>query len=716
MRGSPIPNKILSSFFTSESKRSIILDKIFKVILIIALFGSLFFFIMQFIFGPGLLPVFYFTFITFLYSLFFILANRYTSTTSTGVLVVGIFYIITISSYPLIVVKETSGLVSFVIPIILSAVLIRPWASFVSASISSILYMITRTLYNLQINPISVIDYFLLAAIFWFVLHSFEITSKDFQDTVGALKEERTRYRTMIDAYPEGILIMKDDIVLYANSEAARLFNATPERCVIGKGINQIVSSGNLSSLKNIIDNVLSRQLPSSPDILELIRLDDELFYAQVIATPVIWEDTIAVQLSFEDISEKKTLERATRKLFRQQVETNRLLVALAEIYSRDDVYRTVYAHIKFLIDAKSFIVSSFDSETKLIFAEYAISEGNELDVSSFPPIPLGEIGKGTQSRVIHSGRHFYTPDLGSTLQTSKTSYTVTEKGEIYEGSPPPEEEKSSRSALYAPMKIGDQIVGVMQIQSSLSDAYSSEDIDLFCTFANLTALSIRKVQLLEDLSRTAEELENRLEERELLLREIHHRVKNNLQVISSLLYLESRTIKDPKARHKYLEGQARIRSMSLVHELLYNSENRTSVRMDSYISQLTMMLFNTYRSGSNIVNLKIDIEPITLSIEYAVPCGIVLNEILSNSFKHAFSETKKGEVQINLNSEDDDFVVLSISDNGMGFETDLNDLEHESLGLTLIKRIVKDQLDGELDLDTSNGTRFTITFHKGDT
>jgi PAS domain S-box-containing protein len=208
----------------------------------------------------------------------------------------------------------------------------------------------------------------------------------------------------------------------------------------------------------------------------------------------------------------------------------------------------------------------------------------------------------------------------------------------------------------------------------------------------------------------TEERIKTSLREKDVLLREIHHRVKNNMQIISSLLRLQSRLIKDSRMVEMFKESQNRIRSMALIHEKLYQTDDVSRINFAEYIRSLTVHLFHTYRVNPNIVKMNTEVEEVYLSINKAIPCGLVINELVSNALKHAFPDSKKGEVQIKLYSNRQNKTKLVVSDDGIGLPDNLNIQEPETLGLQLVYDLVK-QIDGTIKLDRSEGTTFYISF-----
>ncbi|MCX9085816.1 MAG: ATP-binding protein [Candidatus Methanoperedens sp.] len=210
---------------------------------------------------------------------------------------------------------------------------------------------------------------------------------------------------------------------------------------------------------------------------------------------------------------------------------------------------------------------------------------------------------------------------------------------------------------------------------------------------------------------RTAQ-LNRSIQEKEVLLREIHHRVKNNMQIISSLLMLQSQNIEDEKYRDVFIESQTRIYSMALIHEKLYQSKNFAQINFKEYIEGIVENIFESYNLNKNIT-IKIDVENIPVLIDYAVPCGLIINELVTNCLKYAFPGGRKGKIQISLISNDNDMIHLSICDDGIGIPVDLDIRNTRSLGLKLVTGLAEGQLQGEILLKREGGTEFQINFRQ---
>ncbi len=205
------------------------------------------------------------------------------------------------------------------------------------------------------------------------------------------------------------------------------------------------------------------------------------------------------------------------------------------------------------------------------------------------------------------------------------------------------------------------------------------------------------------------EQVRNSLDEKETLLKEIHHRVKNNLQIISSLLKLQSAFIKDKEIFDMFRDTQNRVMSMALIHRLLYQSKSLSKVNIEVYLEKLIFHLFKVYGFESRGIALVINANHIDLSIDTAIPCGLLISEIISNSLKYAFPNFKQGEINIDLNVENNNYKLI-ICDNGVGIPQNLDLNKTDSLGFQLINTLVE-QLNGKIDLNLDDGTKYTITF-----
>jgi PAS domain S-box-containing protein len=202
------------------------------------------------------------------------------------------------------------------------------------------------------------------------------------------------------------------------------------------------------------------------------------------------------------------------------------------------------------------------------------------------------------------------------------------------------------------------------------------------------------------------------LQEKEVLLQEVHHRVKNNLQVVSALIELQIQYMKDPRSINALRDSQNRIRTMALIHETLYRSHDLGQVEFATYIERLVNTLFDIYSASEETIKKVFEIANISLDVDVAIHCGLVINELVSNSFKHAFPDGRHGEIRIIFYLKNSTY-HLSYSDNGVGIPEAIDFERTESLGLKLVHLLATEQLDGTIHLVRENGTHIFITFPK---
>jgi two-component system, sensor histidine kinase PdtaS len=221
---------------------------------------------------------------------------------------------------------------------------------------------------------------------------------------------------------------------------------------------------------------------------------------------------------------------------------------------------------------------------------------------------------------------------------------------------------------------------------------------------------------ILRDISQRVadeEKLRASIREKEALLREIHHRVKNNLQVVSSLLQLQARHATQPHTRQAFQDSQGRIHSMALIHDLLCNSPELSHIDGAGYVRQLADYQFRTHGIDGNRIRLAMDAEPAHLNLEAAVPYGLIANELLTNTLRHAFPDERAGEIRITLRSRPENHVYLSVQDDGVGLPAGFDWSNATSLGFRLV-RMLADQLKAKLDVHPRNPTAIELVFASG--
>jgi PAS domain S-box-containing protein len=240
---------------------------------------------------------------------------------------------------------------------------------------------------------------------------------------------------------------------------------------------------------------------------------------------------------------------------------------------------------------------------------------------------------------------------------------------------------KVNVNVLYYPVSLGDDKVGLYAIYTDITSRKQHE-----------------------------EQIKNSLLEKEILLKEVHHRVKNNLQIIASLLNFQSKFISDPSALNMFKESQSRVKSISLIHEKLYQTKDLSRIEFAGYIKSLVTHLFLNFDIKPDKVGFSVNANNLFLSVDTAIPCGLIVNELVTNSLKYAFPDDRKGQITINLNYNNLNEYELMIKDNGISLPENIKIGNTETLGLQLIKTLTT-QLDAQVDIIRDNGTTFLIKF-----
>jgi PAS domain S-box-containing protein len=259
-------------------------------------------------------------------------------------------------------------------------------------------------------------------------------------------------------------------------------------------------------------------------------------------------------------------------------------------------------------------------------------------------------------------------------------------------------------SIMDVPIWLEGKLLGVLCHENFKIRHWTFEEQDFASSLAHLISLGLEASKR----KKAEENLKASLKEKEILMKEIHHRAKNNLTIISSLLNLQSRHINDKEALNIFKESQNRARSMALIHEKLYRSDDLRKIDFGEYMRSLTVELFNSYRASQEI-ELNMNITNIDLDINTAVPLALIVNEIVTNSLKYAFPDKKTGNVSVSF-GKDADELKLIVEDNGIGFPIDLDFRNTNSLGMQLVNSLTE-QIKGNIKLERDEGTRFIIDF-----
>jgi two-component sensor histidine kinase len=248
------------------------------------------------------------------------------------------------------------------------------------------------------------------------------------------------------------------------------------------------------------------------------------------------------------------------------------------------------------------------------------------------------------------------------------------------------------------------------QVKDTLERKVMERTAELNALTAELSADIAERQRIEEELRDSQARLQAALQEKEILLAEVYHRVKNNLQIIASLLDLQAEMVTDPMVRALFEDSQQRIQAVALIHESLSQARNVRSIPADEYIHRLSTRVFEAYTPPGDRITLSIQADPVWIEVQNAMSCGLIVNELLSNSLKYAFANDQAGKITITVRGTPEGQMLLSVCDTGVGFPADIDFRHTDSLGLQLVC-LLTEQLGGTIQLERASGTQWTLQF-----
>jgi len=489
----------------------------------------------------------------------------------------------------------------------------------------------------------------------------------ELNETMRVLDKNRKSFKSVLDNTPEGILIAIDDVVVYANPEAHRLLNAEEIHLnLLFEGVDQRNFEKTLNKHR---ENKLIYQQ-------QFVLRDHGKREIPVDVTLVgtSFEEKDATLIILKDISLQNKL---SKEMLRAEIaeETNKKLAT--EIKERIKAENLLQ---------EQFLRSNaiFDSSSNTLLLTF----NTELKISSFNSHCQNYFWY-FMDRQMQENDSFY-EFFGKILDEKDTRIFIRLLKRILKG------ESRQIEVSFRPKK------KEVWMEIFLNPIFNTE--------GEVTEISL-VVHDITEKKKTEKEIVESLKEKEVLLKEIHHRVKNNLQVISSILNLQSSFVKDKQTLDILEESRNRIRSMAIIHENLYQTTNFSSINFSNYLKNLTSNLIASYQVNTGKVTLREDLSKVDLVLDQAIPCGLLVNELITNSLKYAFPNNRSGEIVIML-KEIKNNIHLSISDNGVGLPLEFEELNSETLGLQLVSTLVE-QLEGEIEVENFKGVKYLITFEK---
>lgn len=485
------------------------------------------------------------------------------------------------------------------------------------------------------------------------------------------LKNTQQSFKSIIENIPEAILLFVNNTIIFANSEAYRMLNFS-EKSQFSIELDDLFKGENKEVFIKAKDSHGEHKKLVN-DQVEICRFNsDEKLEVEFTLTPTLYNGEKVSMLILKDISLLNKLAGERSRLGVAEKMNEQLMHEITERRRTEKLLQEQSLKLSAIIENSSnTLIWTVDEKFRLLMYN-------------------GYFYKTVQ--------HLFNTELEIGMNMLNFFFDKMDK----EGS-----ENTLRNLNRVLSGDSNQIESRLNVydktywfETFLNPIFDTEGrvIEVSCVSHNIT-----------DKKEGEQELRNSLREKEILLKEVHHRVKNNLQVISSILNLQSSYVNDESTKTILKESQNRIKSMSFIHENLYQTDKFSSLDFSEYIFNLSNNLVHSYQIFDNLVEIKYDMDQVNLSLDQAIPCGLIVNELVSNALKYAFPDRIKGELLIQLKKRKNK-IELVIGDNGIGLPKDLDIENTDTLGLQLVLTLI-DQLDAVVDVKREDGTKYLITF-----
>ena len=493
----------------------------------------------------------------------------------------------------------------------------------------------------------------------------------DFQvQSENLLKQSEEKHRLLFTRANDAIFIIKNLQIVDCNEKTLSMFESPGYSGVSGKQLYHFMPESQGNGTDSILNfhYLVQETLEGKPQFFYWVfsKFGGEQFDSEVSLSGFKLGDEDFVQVIVRDITARKKAEQ----------EELRAMLAEKENVALEKEIEVRKKAESALIEARQYSDSIINSSLDIIMAsdkQGKITEFNKAAREVFGYDNSEILGKGVENL------------LENKEDGSKLVKRIVEDGYF-------------RGELFAKTKSGESFSAYISASKLIN--YQGESIG-----------TVGVVKDISELKKSEQKLKESVEQKEVLLREVHHRVKNNLQVINSILKLQASFIDDSKAILAMSECQDRIKSMAFIHESLYQSNDLAKVNFSEYLSTLCNNLLYSYQVDREKVLLDLNVSEITLSLDTGISCGLIVNELISNALKYAFVNANKGVINVSLKKKGKGHLLI-VEDNGAGFPDAVDFRNSHSLGLQLVLGLV-DQIDGEIELKKEGGSKFIITFNR---
>ncbi len=485
------------------------------------------------------------------------------------------------------------------------------------------------------------------------------------------LKNTQQSFKSIIENIPEAILLFVNNTIIFANSEAYRMLNFS-EKSQFSIELDDLFRGEN----KDIFikaKNSHGEHKKLINDQVEVCRFNsEEKLEVEFTLTPTLYNGEKVSMLILKDISLINKLAGERSRLGVAEKMNEQLMHEITERRRTEKLLQEQSLKLSAIIENSSnTLIWTVDEKFRLLMY-------NGYFYKTVQQLFKKELVIGMNMLNFFSDKM----DKAGSENSLRSLFKVL---------------SGDSNQIESRLKIYDK---TYWFETFLNPIFDTEGrvIEVSCVSHNIT-----------DKKEGEQELRSSLREKEILLKEVHHRVKNNLQVISSILNLQSSYVSDESTKTILKESQNRIKSMSFIHENLYQTDKFSSLDFSEYIFNLSNNLVHSYQIFDNLVEIKYNMDQVNLSLDQAIPCGLIVNELVSNALKYAFPDRTKGELLIQLKKRKNK-IELVIGDNGIGLPKDLDIKNTDTLGLQLVLTLV-DQLDAVVDVQREDGTKYLITF-----
>jgi PAS domain S-box-containing protein len=498
--------------------------------------------------------------------------------------------------------------------------------------------------------------------------------------TEQALHQSLVSFQRLLEDSPNGVVILTDGKIQYLNQAACKLFGVRDEDEVFGDAFDNYIEVGYREEVLSDLQVIREGGYAGSKEV-RMVNSEQEIIDVEIKSTLTVYENRPSIQVTIDNITDRN-------KLLQEQIRVRFVEEINAALKAEIDEHRATQLKLeqqqRQTLEQTAKIESIFNSTENLMMwtlnHDFEITELNANFIKNMES-SFGEKVKLSENIMTVLQRHVDHNFYQGQLQAFNNGF----KGRPQQFELPLKNDKSETvwwQCFLNPVYLHGKLE---ELSCLVYDNTERKEID-------------RKIR-------------DSLKEKEVLLQEVHHRVKNNLQVISSILNLQSSYVNDAKTLEILRESQQRIKSMSFIHETIYRTADFSRLEFMDYIKTIASNLIQSYRTAATRVDFVPDMQSVGLNLDQAIPCGLIITELVSNALKYAFKGRKKGTLTVILREENDE-VILAVKDDGVGLPKDFAFEKNNSLGIQLVYALLE-QIDATVKVDQSNGTEFLIRFRR---